>query len=101
MIVGAKDNRHIKDAMMWTILGFPLTSVAIPTWISAGDQLFLAVTLDKNFKSPICTAALKFKEECFPITYDNVTNYINHQSAKDSHRIFNKEIYNLKRNPNL
>jgi len=25
----------------------------------------------------LCTAALKFKEECFPITYDRGTNYIN------------------------
>jgi hypothetical protein len=66
--------------------GFPLTSVAIPTLISAGNKLLLAVTLDKNFRSPICTAALKFKEECFPITYDRGTNYINlsvsYQSAK-------------------
>lgn len=77
MMVGAKDPNHLNDAMMWTILGFPLTSVAIPTWIPAGNQLPLAVTLDKNFKSPICTAALKLKEECFPITYDRGTNYIN------------------------
>jgi hypothetical protein len=77
MIVGAKDKMHVKDAMMWTILGFPLTSVAIPTWISAGNQLPKSVTMDKSFSSPICTAALKFKGECFPITYDRGSNYIN------------------------
>lgn len=77
MIVGAKDNKHVKDIMMWTILGFPLTSVAVPTWISAGNQLPRAVTMDTTYKSPICTAALKFKEECFPITYDRGGNYIN------------------------
>jgi len=77
MMVGAKDQKHAKDAMMWTILGFPLTSVAIPVWISAGNQLPRAVTMDKTFKSPICVAALKFKGECFPITYDRGSNYIN------------------------
>lgn len=77
MMVGAKDQKHVKDAMMWTILGFPLTSVAIPTWILAGNQLPKTVTLDKNFKAPICMAALKFKGECFPITYDKGSNYIN------------------------
>ena len=77
MVVGAKDQKHVKDAMMWTILGFPLTSVAIPTWISAGNQLPRAVTMDKSFNSPICAAALKFKGECFPITYDRGSNYIN------------------------
>lgn len=77
LIVGAKDQKHAKNAMMWTILGFPLTSVAVPTWISAGNQLPKAVTMDKNYKSPICMAALKLKGECFPITYDRGTNYIN------------------------
>ena len=77
MIVGAKDQRHVKEAMMWTVLGFPLTSVAIPTWISAGEHMPKAVTMDQNLKSPICLAALKFKSECFPITYDRGTNYIN------------------------
>jgi len=77
MMVGAKDQKHVRDAMMWTILGFPLTSVAIPTWISGGNKLPKAVTIDTNFKSPICIAALKFKGECFPITYDRGTNYIN------------------------
>ncbi|WP_372753198.1 carcinine hydrolase/isopenicillin-N N-acyltransferase family protein [Labilibaculum sp.] len=77
MIVGAKDEYHEKDAMMWTILGFPLTSVAIPTWISAGEQLPKVAVMDSNLKSPICTAALKFKEECFPLTYDKGWNYLN------------------------
>lgn len=36
-----------------------------------------AVTMDTSFKSPICMAALKFKAECFPITYDRGSNYIN------------------------
>jgi len=77
MIVGAKNPAHIKDAMMWTILGFPLTSIAIPTWISGGSNLPKAVTMDEKLHSPICNAALKFKEECFPITYDKGWNYIN------------------------
>ncbi|MEI6139345.1 MAG: carcinine hydrolase/isopenicillin-N N-acyltransferase family protein [Mariniphaga sp.] len=77
MIVGAKDQMHVKEAMMWTVLGFPLTSVAIPTWISAGEQMPKAVTMDQNLKSPICAASLKFKSECFPIIYDKGTNYIN------------------------
>jgi len=76
-IVGAKDQEHVNQAMMWTVLGFPLTSVAIPVWIAGGENLPKAVTMNDQFKSPICSAALKFKEECFPITYDRGTNYIN------------------------
>jgi hypothetical protein len=33
--------------------------------------------MDEKFQSPICSAALKFKAECFPITYDRGSNYIN------------------------
>ena len=77
LIVGAKDKDHVKDAMAWTILGFPLCSVAIPAWISGGIDLPKAVTMDEKLQSPICTAALKFKAECFPITYDRGNNYIN------------------------
>ncbi len=77
MIVGAKDQKHVKDAMMWTILGFPLSSVAVPTWISAGSNLPRAVAMNEQLCSPICAAALKFKAECFPLTYDRGLNYIN------------------------
>lgn len=76
MMVGAKDASHADEAMMWAILGFPLTSVAIPTWLSA-EELPKAVAMDEDLESPICTAALKFKEECFPIKIDKGLNYIN------------------------
>ncbi len=77
MIVGAKDKIHVKDAMMWTILGFPLTSIAIPTWLSAGSQLPKVVSMDNKYQSPLCKAALSLKEECFPILIDKGSNYIN------------------------
>jgi len=77
MIVGAKDLKHVEQTVMWSIIGFPLTSVAVPVWLSAGNQLPKAVSMNINLKSPICLAALKFKAECFPITYDRGFNYIN------------------------
>lgn len=77
MVVGAEDKDHIKDVMMWTILGFPLTSVAIPTWITGGPNLPEVVTMDSSLHSPLCNAALELKKECFPLTYDGGRNYIN------------------------
>jgi hypothetical protein len=77
LVVGAKNSEQTGDAMMWTILGFPLTSVAVPVWISAGTKLPRVVSMDTSLRSPICNAALKFKQECFPITYDRGGNYIN------------------------
>ncbi len=76
MVVSARDETHVEETMMWTILGFPLTSVAIPTWLSAGE-LPKSVAMNDEYKSPICSAALKFKDECFPIKIDHGENYIN------------------------
>jgi len=77
MFVGAKDEKYIGDAKVWTILGFPLTSVAVPVWISTGDKLPECVAMTDSLRAPLCEAALRFKEECFPITFDRGTNYIN------------------------
>ncbi len=77
MIVGAKDTKHVQDAMMWTILGFPLTSIAVPSWLSTGTIPDLLAMSKANLHAPLCDAALKFKAECFPITIDKGTNYIN------------------------
>jgi len=77
MIVGAKDEKHVKETMMWTILGFPLTSVAIPAWLSSGE---LPKTVEMNmeeYTAPMCNAALEFKSECFPIKIDKGDSYIN------------------------
>jgi hypothetical protein len=76
MIVGAKDEKHVKDAMMWTILGFPLVSVAVPAWLSSGE-LPKAAAMQSDYTAPICNTALKFKDECFPIKIDKGENYIN------------------------
>lgn len=77
MVVGAEDEKHVKNVVMWTILGFPLTSVAIPVWIEGGCKLPEAVTMKADRHSPICDAAMKMKQDCFPLTRDDGKNYIN------------------------
>ncbi|MBU1013051.1 MAG: C45 family peptidase [Bacteroidetes bacterium] len=76
IFVGARDSKHVDEMMMWTIIGFPLTTVAVPTWLSAGE-LPKVVAMGKDLQSPLNTAGLKFKEECFPLKSDNGQNYIN------------------------
>ncbi len=86
VIVGAKDEKHIHETMMWTILGFPLTSIAIPSWLAGNnEELPNLVKLQSNNTSQICTAALKMKAECFPLTYDKGYNYI------DLSKVINQE----------
>lgn len=77
MIIGAKNSDTINETMMWTILGFPLTSVAVPVWITESNTLPKIVSINADLKSPLCTATLKLKEDCFPLDYDRGSNYIN------------------------
>lgn len=76
MVVGAKNPESVKETMMWTILGFPLVSVAVPAWLSAGDLPKVAA-MQSDYTAPLCNVSLKFKAECFPIQIDKGTNYIN------------------------
>lgn len=77
MIVGAKNEKDADNAMMWTILGFPLTSVAVPVWIAGGGKLPASVSMMPNLHAPLCDAALKMKDNCFPLKPDGGQNYIN------------------------
>jgi hypothetical protein len=77
LIVGASDEEHDDYTVMWTILGFPLISVAIPTWIYGGENLPKIASMKENLHSPLCDATLKLKENCFPITRGEGLNYIN------------------------
>ncbi len=77
LIIGVKDQSNAKDIMAYTILGFPLTSVAIPAWITGNLYLPEAVAMRSDLTSPICTAALALKDKCFPVKHDRGWNYIN------------------------
>jgi hypothetical protein len=77
MIVGVANESQAANAVMWTILGFPLTSVATPVWIAGGGELPRTVSIKENLHSALCDAALRMKEDCFPLTRDGGQNYIN------------------------
>jgi hypothetical protein len=77
MIVGARNEKRADETMMWSILGFPLTSVAVPVWITNDGKLPLSVSPNDSLKAPLCNAALEFKKNCFPMTYGEGNNYIN------------------------
>ena len=62
---------------MWTILGFQLCSVAVPTWVAGGDNLPQALTAGKSGTAPICDMALTLKKQCFPIQRGSGNNYLN------------------------
>ncbi len=76
MVVGAGEPKQAKDVVMYSVLGFPLTSIAVPVFIEGGSTLPGVVTMGENLHSPLCDAALSMKDKCFQNTNDGGKNYI-------------------------
>ena len=70
---------------LWAVLGFPLTTAAIPVWVAAGPAL-PEMTLSADGKgSPVNEKGLELKKRCYPLTVDNAYDYM------DLARLFNRE----------
>jgi len=62
---------------LWTILGFQLCSVAIPTWVAGGDHIPSILVADSTGNAPLCKNALALKKQCFPIERGSGYKYLN------------------------
>ena len=77
LVVGAVKGEDPANAMMWTLAGFPLTTVAIPLWISAGKEMPAVVSMKENMHSPLCDAGMTLKSQLFPIKRGSGPKYMN------------------------
>jgi len=77
MVVGVKNGEDAANTMMWTVLGFPLVTVVVPVWLSAGKELPRLMSMKADFHAPLCDAAMKLKSLCFPIKRGSGYKYIN------------------------
>jgi len=76
-IQGVKPGENVDYTTMWTLLGFPLTSVVTPLWLCMGENQPSVVVLNKNGVAPICDKAIMLKQQLFPITRSYGENYLN------------------------
>ena len=77
VIQGVKKNESPKFTTMWTILGFPLTSVIVPVWITDDGLLPKILVADTNENAPLCNLALSLKDKVFSQQNDAKENYLN------------------------
>src|SRR5665647_2192226 len=77
MVVGAAKGEDPSAAMAWMVEGFPLTTVAVPVWVSAGKNLPWVVKMKDDMHAPLCDAAMKLKGQLFPISRGSGSKYIN------------------------
>lgn len=75
---GVKDGELPEHTIMWTALGFPSCSVAMPLWVKGGDKLPSLLVKAKNSENaPLCEKVVKLKHQVFPIKRGNGVKYFN------------------------
>ncbi len=90
VIQGVKDGEDPEYSTLWSVVGFPLTSIVVPTWIKGKDNFPQVLKRDEKLKdSPVCNAALTLKKQVFPIRwgkyaskyYMNINALVNSQNT--------------------
>ena len=103
VIHGVKKGESPEFTTMWTVLGYPFTTVAVPVWIKGGKDLPRIMMAEKNGNAPLCDMALKLKKQCYPVErgsgykYLNISSLINKNNTGILQKIepIEEEIFNL------
>jgi len=80
VVQGVKKGENPEFTTLWSVVGFPLTSIVVPTWVKGGNDFPEVLKRNEKLKdSPICYAALELKKEFFPIRWGRyaMRNYVN------------------------
>jgi len=77
VVQGVRSNELPQFTTMWTVLGFPLCSVAMPLWVNNTSRLPRLLRAAQNGKAPLCELALNLKKRCFPVTRGSGKKYLN------------------------
>jgi len=76
LVKGVKSGESPDHTLMWTILGFPLTSVSFPLWVANMRDLPQILKPGAKQTAPLCEASLQLKQQCFPIQRGSGKNYL-------------------------
>ncbi len=79
LVEGVKPGESPELTVMWSIVGWPLSSVTIPVWITGNGRLPSVLTYDKTIKdSPLCNYALELKKQAYCYNWGkSAKHYIN------------------------
>jgi hypothetical protein len=77
VVQGVKENESASLTTMWTILGFPLTSVIVPIWLLEDGTMPKVLQADETGNAPLCNVALQLKDKVFSPQNDASENYLN------------------------
>ena len=78
VIKGVKKGEDPLNTVMWTILGYPPASIAVPLFVKAVEnQPFFMVKGEKSNNALMCDISLKAKSKIFAIKRGNGNKYFN------------------------
>lgn len=77
VVQGVQENESASLTTMWTILGFPLTSVITPVWLLENGTMPSVLQADETGNAPLCNIALELKDKVFSSQNDASENYLN------------------------
>lgn len=77
IVHGVKKGESLEFTTMWTVLGYPFTTVAVPVWIKGGKYLPKIMIAEKSGNAPLCEMALELKKQCYPIERGSGYKYLN------------------------
>ena len=86
VVQGVQPDEDPRLCTAWTVLGFPLTSIAVPIWVGAGPALPQILqsqrseakdkVAEESAPAPLCDLSLRLKARCFPIRRGNGAYYL-------------------------
>lgn len=75
---GVREGESAEHTTMWTALGFPPCSVAVPVWVKGGNALpSMLLKSDESENAPLCDKVVALKHRVYPITRGNGQRYFN------------------------
>lgn len=83
IVQGVLPGEDPKNTMLWPVMGFPLTAMVTPVFFSSGHDLPYVITTDTEETPYLANAAMKLKDELFPVEHDDKENYINVAKLKN------------------
>ncbi|MFA8436961.1 MAG: hypothetical protein ACEPOZ_20840 [Marinifilaceae bacterium] len=81
VIQGVKEKEDPRLTTMWTLLGFPLSSVTVPTWAIKKAGMPEVMIGKKDSNSELCEKTLALKEKFFPVIRGAGEDYMNTTAA--------------------
>ncbi|MFV0536215.1 MAG: carcinine hydrolase/isopenicillin-N N-acyltransferase family protein [Dysgonomonas sp.] len=76
VVQGVKDKKAVEQTTMWTILGSPLTTPAIPIWLNKNEIYPSVMIADETGNAKLCDWGLTLKKRLFPIERGEGKDYV-------------------------